>query len=158
MDTQSLPLVNFGKYKGKSVLDLLADRDYVEYLKTQRWFSKFTFVYNIVVNQTITTSNQNSKTPEHNKFQNIFLDNENVEKLWNNIIINKYCKSTRHKPLKLNSYKIEFEGIFNWDCIFVFNTFSQCLRGPRCCSNEFDITELFVFSDGDLLSGDAKLA
>jgi len=153
MDTQSLPLVPFGKYKGQPITTLMNDTKYLEWCKQQEWFQKFPIVYNICVNQTITTNNSNSKTPEHNKLQNLFLEKENIEKLWN-IIINKYCKSNRHIPLKFNSYKIEFEGRFNWDCIFVFDNYTQCLNGPRCCSNEFDISVLFVFSEIKPLLGD----
>ena len=153
MDTQSLPLVPFGKYKGQPITTLMNDTKYLEWCKQQEWFQKFPIVYNICVNQTITTNNSNSKTPEHNKLQNLFLENENIEKLWN-IIINKYCKSKRHILLKLNSYKIEFEGRFNWDCIFVFDNYTQCLNGRRCCSDEFDINVQFVFSEIKPLLGD----
>jgi len=83
----------------------------------------------------------------------MFLENENIEKIWN-IIINKYCKSNRHKPLKLNSYKIEFEGRFNWDCIFVFNNYTQCLNSRSCCTDEFYRSVLFVFSEIKPLLGD----
>jgi hypothetical protein len=153
MDTQSLPLVPFGKYKGQPITELLADTQTLNYYKDSGILQKYPIVYNICVNQTITTPNQNSKTPQHNILQNLFLENKNVEKLWN-IIINKYCKSNRHKPLKLNSYKIEFEGRFNWDCIFVFDNDTQCLNGRHCCSSEFDISALFVFSEIKPLLGD----
>jgi uncharacterized protein (DUF3820 family) len=92
MDSQSLPLVPFGKYKGQPITTLLNDTKYLEWCKQQEWFQKFPIVYNICVNQTITSSNQNSKTPEHNKLQNLFLDNENVEKLLK-IIFKKTSKN-----------------------------------------------------------------
>ena len=78
MDTQTLPLVPFGKYKGQPITTLMNDTKYLEWCKQQEWFQKFPIVYNICVNQTITT-NPNSKTPEHNKLQNMFLDDKNVE-------------------------------------------------------------------------------
>ena len=80
MEEQLLPIVPFGKYKDKSVLELLADEKYVEWLKQQSWFSNQKQIYNIVVHQTISTTN-NSKTPEHNKLQNLFLDKSNQQKL-----------------------------------------------------------------------------
>jgi uncharacterized protein (DUF3820 family) len=80
MEEQLLPIVPFGKYKDKSVLELLADEKYVEWLKQQSWFSNQKQIYNIVVHQTIPTTN-NSKTPEHNKLQNLFLDKSNQHKL-----------------------------------------------------------------------------
>ena len=54
MEEQLLPIVPFGKYKDKSVLELLADEKYVEWLKQQSWFSNQKQIYNIVVHQTIT--------------------------------------------------------------------------------------------------------
>ena len=75
-----LPIVTFGKYKDKSVVELLADTNYVEWLTQQAWFSKHTTIYNIVVHQTIPASG-NSKTPEHNRLQNMFLDESNRQKL-----------------------------------------------------------------------------
>lgn len=74
MDTQTLPLVPFGKYKGQPITTLMNDTKYLEWCKQQEWFQKYSIVYNICVNQTITTTNQNSKTPEHNKLQNLFLN------------------------------------------------------------------------------------
>jgi uncharacterized protein (DUF3820 family) len=151
MDTQSLPIVPFGKYKGKPITDLLNDTKYLEWCKQQDWFQKFPIVYNICVNQTITT-NQNSKTPEHNKLQNMFLEQDNVEKLWN--IISKYIIFKGHKSLKLNTYKIEFEGKFNWDCIFKLYYDHQCLNGRNCCTLDCDGSELDVFIEIKPLLGD----
>ena len=84
MDAQSLPVVPFGKYKGQPITNLLNDTKYLEWCKQQEWFQKFPIVYNICVNQTITTNNQSSKTPEHNKLQNLFLKrkfNGNITRL-----------------------------------------------------------------------------
>ncbi len=108
MDTQSLPLVPFGKYKGQPITTLMNDTKYLEWCKQQEWFQKFPIVYNICVNQTITTNNSNSKTPEHNKLQNLFLNNENVEKLLK-IIFKKTSKNIQIG----GSSDIKFEGMFN---------------------------------------------
>ena len=76
METQSLPLVPFGKYKGQPITSLINDTKYLEWCKQQEWFQKFP----IFVNQTITTIDQNSKTPVHNKLQNKFLERKfNIE-------------------------------------------------------------------------------
>ena len=112
MDTQSLPLVPFGKYKGQPITTLMNDTKYLEWCKQQEWFQKFPIVYNICVNQTITTNNPNSKTPEHNKLQNLFLENENVKKLLK-IIFKKTSKNIQIG----GSGDIKFEGMFNWDLI-----------------------------------------
>ena len=74
-------IVPFGKYKDKCVTDLLADEKYVNWLKNQAGIKdKYPVIYNIVVHQTFNTTN-NSKTPEHNKLQNLFLDKNNKQKL-----------------------------------------------------------------------------
>ena len=75
MSSESIPLVPFGKYKGKPITDLIADTSYVDWCKKQDWFKNFPSVYNIVVHQTFQT-NTNSKTPEHNKIQNMFLKDD----------------------------------------------------------------------------------
>jgi hypothetical protein len=69
-----LPLVPFGKYKGQPITTLMNDTKYLEWCKKQEWFQKFPIVYNICINQTLTTTDLHSKTPEHNKMQNMFLE------------------------------------------------------------------------------------
>ncbi len=150
MENQTLPVVPFGKYKNKSVLELLADKTYVEWLKQQSWFSNQKQIYNIVVNQTISTSN-NSKTPEHNKIQNLFLEDANIKKL-GDIIFNSY-KSSRHKLIKINSYDLEFEGEFNWDCIIKFRCDYQC-NDRKCCSYEFNDMIIYVYIEIKPILGD----
>jgi uncharacterized protein (DUF3820 family) len=111
MNAESLPLVPFGKYKGQPITTLLNDTKYLEWCKQQEWFQKFPIVYNICVNQTITINNQNSKTPEHNKLQNMFLENKNVEKL-----LKKVFKKSSKNVIIIKG-KITFEGMFNWDLV-----------------------------------------
>ena len=115
MDTESLPLVTFGRYKGQPITTLMNDTKYLEYIKQQEWLKKYPIVYNICVNQTISTSNQNSKTPEHNSLQNMFLEKENVIKLLGKVInnISKYIiKKNVHCE-----FKVVFESKFNWDIL-----------------------------------------
>ncbi len=151
MEEQILPIVPFGKYKDKSVLELLADENYVKWLKQQPWFSNQKQIYNIVVNQTISSTN-NSKTPEHNKLQNLFLEDDVIKNLGNIVIKSSNCG--KHKPIKLNSYNVEFEGKYNWDCIFQFECDFQCLNNRNCCSNEFNNRYLFLFVEIKPILGD----
>ena len=111
MDTQTLPLVPFGKYKGQPITTLLNDTKYLEWCKQQEWFQKFPIIYNICVNQTIISNNQNSKTPEHNKLQNLFLEKENVEKMLKKIFADFRFK----KNIDYYNATIEFEALYNWD-------------------------------------------
>lgn len=147
MDTQTLPLVPFGKYKGQPITTLLNDTKYLEWCKQQEWFQKFPIVYNICVNQTITTNNQNSKTPEHNKLQNLFLDEENQVKLLNIVfgvnpgaIFKKHFKKLILDEDFINCFgkieipqinrslkksKIVFEDKYNWDFILYYNDYQD---------------------------------
>ena len=132
------PIIPFGKYKGQPITTLLKDTNYLEWCKQQEWFKKFPIVYNICVNQTIVNQNENSKTPEHNKIQNLFLEEENQNKLYdvlfnynhkslinkiqNGLIhkdFNKYFEDYNKEGLKnlFSSNKIEFEAKYNWDIL-----------------------------------------
>lgn len=137
IEEQILPIVPFGKYKDKSVLELLADEKYVEWLKQQSWFSNQKQIYNIVVHQTIHTTN-NSKTPEHNKLQNLFLDTRNQQKLLSKLFkndlidgINNLFKEADIIRLfgeniipefinNLDKTTINFEDKFNWDLVLYY--------------------------------------
>jgi uncharacterized protein (DUF3820 family) len=136
MEEQLLPIVPFGKYKDKSVLELLADEKYVEWLKQTSWFSNHKQIYNIVVHQTIHTTN-NSKTPEHNKLQNLFLDKNNQVKLlsklfkvkineFNNLFLDEdivRCFGEILIPKFINNVdntSIKFEDKFNWDLVLYY--------------------------------------
>ena len=118
-----LPKVNFGKYNGQPITKLLNDTSYREWCLNQGFFRhpKYKIIYNICVNQSLPSSIQNTKTPEHNKLQNLFLNYENVQKLLKMVFNNK-C--TTH--LLIDNGHTEFEGIFNWDMIFQDNEWTRC--------------------------------
>ena len=139
MDTQTLPITPFGKYKGKPVTELLADVEYLNWVKQQEWFKNYPTVYNICVNQTITNINQGSKTPEHNKLQNNFLERsfnitfinhilglDNDIKLLNELYDNpEYKLYFENQRFNTNDYGLEsitpiFEADFNWDVCLTF--------------------------------------
>ena len=108
MDTQSLPIVTFGKYKGQPITDLLKDTQYLEWCKQQEWFKKYPIIYNICVNQTITTNNSDSRTPEHNILQKLFLNKDNQDKFLKYVNKSKYSFDA----------SCRFEGEYNWDVTF----------------------------------------
>ncbi len=65
-------IVPFGKYKGQSIEALQADEEYAEWLAAQQWFrERFTDLF-----RALTASNNPADTPEHNKMQARFLDDE----------------------------------------------------------------------------------
>jgi uncharacterized protein (DUF3820 family) len=86
----SSELVSFGKYKGKPVLNALADKNYISWLKQQPWFTEekhgsfFQVVYN--VSYTIAASTEDARTPEHNRMQNLFLRTDVTQSLLNRML------------------------------------------------------------------------
>lgn len=66
-------IVPFGKYKGQPVETLRADRSYVDWLTAQDWFrQRHPNLLQIIVNN----FEEPTETPEHNRLQARFLDNE----------------------------------------------------------------------------------
>jgi hypothetical protein len=123
-----LPIVKFGKYKDKPITELLKDTKYLEWCKSQKELvNKYPTIFNIILHQTLPTID--SPTPEHNKLQNMFLDDKNAIKLVE--YVNDW-KSKKHYSVKLSNTAIKrsksfdgpnidnivFEGIYNWDVIF----------------------------------------
>lgn len=64
--------VPFGKYKGQPVENMLANRDYMNWLELQPWFRER---FSHLMRQP-TQIDQSQKTPAHNKLQVLFLDFE----------------------------------------------------------------------------------
>ena len=140
MEEQIIPIVpGNGKYGGKPVTEMMADESYVENVlkKNSTWFNpnnkNWAPIYNIIVNQSIST-NKDGKTPEHNKFQNLFLVKSIQQKLLSKIFpgsIDKdklsalfsdenfiRCFGENKMPEFINNVDktdIQFEYKFNWD-------------------------------------------
>ena len=115
------PIVPFGKHKGKPITTLLNDTKYLEWCKKQEWFKKYHIVYNICVNQTIVNNNESSKTPEHNRIQNLFLEEENVKKFLLKVFTFKILENLH---ICCNPKDcVKFEQKFNWDLIIDGNAY-----------------------------------
>lgn len=145
MNAQNLPIVDFGKYKGQPVTELIADTKYAEWFKQQSGFQqKHAQIYNIVVNQTLTPQTQDSKTPEHNKLQNRFLYKNNqkqlLSKLFNlNSVTDRLTALNADEEFnkcfgkiqipeinhKLDNSKVIFEDKFNWDVVMYYRDDQQ---------------------------------
>ena len=66
-------IVPFGKYRGQPIEMMQADRGYMQWLEAQPWVrEQFPALLQIINVQQTELSN----TPEHNRLQNMFLDNE----------------------------------------------------------------------------------
>lgn len=71
-------VVPFGKYKGQPVAAMQADESYCEWLSNQGWFrDKYTTIHQTIINNFAETTD----TPEHNKLQALFLDDDLCFKL-----------------------------------------------------------------------------
>lgn len=75
-EIEKLPLVSFGKYKNRPVAEMMADQKYIQWCLSQPWFHEKP-IYNIVMN---INPNKDTPTPEHNRLQNCFLDDEFIKK------------------------------------------------------------------------------
>lgn len=73
-------IVPFGKHKGKTVEELLRDKEYLQWLLAQDWFkTKFVNLYTVVINN----GQEPNETPEHNAMQVKFLSEEyRLKFLW----------------------------------------------------------------------------
>lgn len=66
-------IIPFGKYKGQPIEVLQGDPQYVDWLKQQDWFrERYPSIVNIVINN----FGEPEETPEHNRLQIRFLDEE----------------------------------------------------------------------------------
>lgn len=145
MDAQTLPLVPFGKYKGQPITSLLNDTQTLKYYKDTGILQKYPIVYNICVNQTITTNNQSSKTPEHNKLQILFSDNKiNTIKLIRRILFNK--NNSIHKKVCYD-FRVVCEGIFNWDIIIEDISKYTCVCDDTCTDCDCDGSNHTYYND-----------
>lgn len=78
MSTGHTDLVPFGKYKGRPIYELIADRPYTDWLAAQPWFrERYGTVYNLVVHTGATPQD----TPEHNAMQARYLDHDQALRL-----------------------------------------------------------------------------
>lgn len=115
-----LPIVPFGKYKGKSVLDLMVDTGYVEWCKEAQVFRKYPKI-NIILNNSYKSS-EFSETPEHNKLQNKFMETDFVKR-YIEYILPEYDftqQSGMHDIFNIGEnllLDVTPEGIFSWDII-----------------------------------------
>lgn len=146
----SLPVVPFGKYKDQPLTNMLADTSYMDWYMAQPNFKKSPF-YNIVINQINQPSD--TPTPEHNKIQNMFLDNDWVTKF-----MRKMTSEVREKP-----WKCRFETKHNWDvAIDSMKNYRQSHNCKNCldyrrdgmCDHTLSFHTPYIFIEIKTLIGD----
>lgn len=157
-----LPIVSFGKYKGKPITEMIRDSNYIDWCKSQKGLlEKYPSIYNIVCVNTFQSSNTNSPTPEHNKIQNEFLKERvkqdfilkvlnislNMDEL-NTILEEIYTDSNYillfgkqkfyvdFKNQLFENIKEEFESQFNWDIKLVFNIRRSKIKSSGYINNQ----------------------
>lgn len=146
LNSCDIPLIPSGKYAGQPATVLFDDIGQMEWLKSQPWFDKnpkWKPVYNLIVHQSLVQPGADSKTPEHNKLQNMFFDPNVQKRLIKRIFsthlvkmkdsINNLIKDPEFidcfgiKPehtiddlLRTLKVKVVAEGEFNWDIILTY--------------------------------------
>lgn len=66
-------MIEFGKYRGQPVEVLATDPKYTEWLATQPWLKdRYPVIYNVIINN----FSDPEETPEHNRLQAKFMDEE----------------------------------------------------------------------------------
>jgi hypothetical protein len=136
-----LPLVTFGKYKGRPVTDALADTSYVNWAKEKGLYDK------LVVVNVMQSTNHDSPTPAHNRFQNLFLEEcfrrkfvdtffdvpSKLEKLYKT---DEFVKHFGDSKFTMTT-SVEFETVgTNWDVL-------MNVKFSSIKSNETDAYNLF---------------
>src|SRR5438105_10347817 len=103
MSDQTIP---FGKYKGKDLITLLQDKSYSDWLQLQPWLKeKYPTILNFIQLGQLPRNDQ--PTPEHNKLQAKFLNDEyslkffteNFPKIFQinrNVILDRFKAITSH--------------------------------------------------------------
>lgn len=77
-------MIEFGKYKGKPVEVLAKDREYTDWLANQPWLKdRHPAIYNVIINN----FGEPEETPEHNRLQARFMDDEFFESVLSNLFI-----------------------------------------------------------------------
>ncbi len=108
-------VVGFGRYRGQSIEALAADRRYCEWLLMQPWFTKHhKKTHRLLMQMGIRVE----ETPEHNKMQARFLDQDLCEQLARWLVMNSSMERVHHE------WFIEFEEC-NWDLYLTVGASSE---------------------------------
>jgi hypothetical protein len=103
VNSYDIPIIPSGKYAGQPATVLFDDISQMEWLKSQPWFDKspkWKPVYNLIVHQSLVQPGSDSKTPEHNKLQNMFYD-PNVQRRYIERIFSTHLNKIKDSINKL---------------------------------------------------------
>ena len=134
---KDMQLVPFGKYKGQPVEVMKMDTGYCDWLSKQDWFrEQYGNVYNQVI---INNFTEPSETPEHNRLQMRFLD-ENFVKSF----VSKKLRPAIHAKY-FHIENIQFEH-YGWDVCISYSKYSDdeadrynsvCFEIKPCLGDDF---------------------
>jgi len=72
-------IIPFGKYKGQTLAALRQDRDYLDWAGAQDGIrQKYPWIFSVTINNGV----EPAETPEHNRYQALFLDDAFAERLF----------------------------------------------------------------------------
>lgn len=108
MDITEDTIVPFGKYKGKHISTLLADKAYLQWCKNNNIITeqKYPHIYNTIYCVNVVSNTENTPTPEHNEMQNTFLDT-NLQ-----ISLLKYLFKSKLSTIHNTVFTPEFERFY----------------------------------------------
>lgn len=89
---QKTEVIPFGKYKGQPIEVLLNDKPYLDWLQQQDWFrNRYGTINTLIINN----FQEPTETPEHNKIQALFTDDDFCKKFISLLIDKKLCRDKK---------------------------------------------------------------
>jgi hypothetical protein len=98
--------IPFGKYRGHTIEDILViDPGYLEWLSAQDWFR----TQHVHLHQIIINGAQSEETPEHNKLQVLFLDDDFCMQVIS-IGLDRHCRMIYRRDFELAGIDVVLEA------------------------------------------------
>lgn len=137
-------LVPFGKYKGQPVSVMQNDTQYCDWLATQDWFrERYANVYNQVI---INNFTEPTETPEHNRLQMLFLDDDFLksfcDKIFDFSLQEKFNKTVSAIKKKYEDVKKYFEENENNHSKEVLDSYIDFFTRTNLIENFFEVSNI----------------
>lgn len=137
-------LVPFGKYKGQPVSVMQNDTQYCDWLATQDWFrERYANVYNQVI---INNFTEPTETPEHNRLQMLFLDDNFLksfcDKIFDFSLEVKFNKTVSAIKKKYEDVKKYFEENENNHSKEVLDSYIDFFARTNLIENFFEVSNI----------------
>ena len=137
-------LVPFGKYKGQPVSVMQNDTQYCDWLATQDWFrERYANVYNQVI---INNFTEPTETPEHNRLQMLFLDDDFLksfcDKIFDFSLQEKFNKTVSAIKKKYEDVKKYFEDVNGNSSKEILNNYIGFFAKLNLIENFFEISNI----------------